>query len=123
MSNKPYNDRHARAMQAAAISAIARAERAQLKIDSLKYIADIESLDMTFELAKRLAKGLFPTGLSHRFISEHFSTTGRSPASRTPDLSRVGELVMKYKDMSFLFIPGATSTQAPPDQILINPVA
>ena len=62
MSNKPgYNDRQARAMHAATISAIVRAERAQLKIDSLKYIADIEGLDMTFELAKRLAKGIFPS--------------------------------------------------------------
>ena len=114
MSNKPgYNGRQARAMHAATISAIVRAERAQLKIDSLKYIADIEGLDMTFELAKRLAKGLFPTGLSHRFLSEHFSTTGRSPASRTADLSRVGELVMKYKDIELPLHTGSNINASP----------
>ena len=64
-------------------------------------------------LAKRLAKGLFPTGLSHRFISEHFSTTGRSPASRTPDLSRVGELVMKYKDIELPLHTGSNINASP----------
>ena len=92
-----YSASSERAADAAYRSALVRYLYAMYKVDSIKTIAEREGLDMTIHIAKAIAKGLFGTGLSKKFLIEHFSTPNRIHKSK--DLARIDEIISRYQNV------------------------